>query len=113
MHEEPNLVETQKEWHGSLQSYLIGFGASILLTAASFAFAIAYGETPHIAVILTLIGLGLMQAVAQLLFFLHIGQEPKPRWETIVFLFMGLVLFIVVIGSLWIMTDLNNRLMSM
>ncbi len=58
-----------------------------------------------------IVGLALVQAIFQLLFFLHLGQEAKPRWEMLVFYFMLLVLFIVVIGSLWIMNDLNNRVM--
>ena len=52
-----------------------------------------------------------MQAIVQLIFFLHIGQEAKPHWETVVFCFTVLVLLIIVIGSLWIMYDLDYRLM--
>ena len=39
------------------------------------------------------------------------GQEAKPRWETLIFCFMVLILLIIVIGSLWIMNDLNERVM--
>jgi len=45
-------------------------------------------------------------------FFLHVGEEAKPRWEIISFYFMVVVLFIVVLGTLWIMFDLNTRVMS-
>ena len=34
---------------------------------------------------LRIVALALLQAIVQLLFFLHVGQEAKPRWETLVF----------------------------
>jgi cytochrome o ubiquinol oxidase subunit IV len=112
-HEEPSLAEVQKKWHGSMESYLVGFGVALLLTAGSFLLALYRAKIPSTALILSLIGLGLMQAVAQLIFFLHVGEEEKPKWETLILAFMTLLLLVVVIGSLWIMFDLNNRLMVM
>ncbi len=113
MHKEPDLNEIQKEWHGSMQAYLIGLGASLLLTLVAFLVVWARSSITREVVIFTLLGLAAAQATAQVLFFLHVGEEAKPRWETLVFLFTVLVLLIVVVGTLWIMTDLNNRLMSM
>jgi cytochrome o ubiquinol oxidase operon protein cyoD len=106
-----SLKEVQKEWHGTLKSYMIGFLASILLTAASFLLVILRPLSGQLLIYLV-IGLALVQAKCQLLFFLHIGQEAKPKWETLVFYFMALCLLIIVIGSLWIMHDLNIRVMS-
>jgi cytochrome o ubiquinol oxidase operon protein cyoD len=54
----------------------------------------------------------LIQAIVQLRYFLHLGQEAKPRYESLVFYFMAVVLIIITIGSLWIMSDLNARVMS-
>lgn len=111
MSEELSLKEIQKEWHGTLKSYLVGFASSILLTSASFFLAISKlvsGQT----FIFTIVALALVQAIIQLVFFLHIGQEAKPRWETLIFSFMVMVLFIIAIGSLWIMYDLDDRVMS-
>lgn len=105
-----SLKEAQNEWHGTLKAYLIGFVSSLVLTSASFLIVITNffsGQT----LIYALIGLAITQAIIQLLFFLHIGQEPKPRWETITFCFTILVLLIIMIGSLWIMNDLNERMM--
>src|ERR1700722_18754434 len=103
-----SLKEIQKEWHGTLKSYVIGFLASLLLTAASFSLVITKILSGQL-LIFTIFGLAIVQAIVQLLFFLHVGQEAKPRWESLVFYFMVLVLLIVVIGSLWILFDLNDR----
>jgi cytochrome o ubiquinol oxidase subunit IV len=111
MSSELSLKEVQKEWHGTVKSYVIGFVASLLLTAASFLLVMTKLFSGP-ALVYTIICLALAQAVVQLLFFLHVGQEAKPRWETVVFFFMVMVLLILAIGSLWIMYDLNDRLMS-
>lgn len=111
MDEDLSLEQMQKEWHGTLRSYLIGFAACILLTATSFSLIIAR-PFPEWILVHAVIVLALAQAILQLRFFLHLGQEDKPQWETIVFYFMVLVLLIIVLGSLWIMFDLNERVMS-
>lgn len=109
MHE-LDLNEIKKEWHGTLKAYLIGFFFSLILTGISFYIALFSGIEKPLAIYL-LVGLALIQAVAQLLFFLHLGQEASPQWETFIFCFMFLTLIIVVLGSLWIMHDLNVRTM--
>ena len=106
-----SLKEIQKEWHGTLRSYVIGFILSLVLTAASFLLVAAKLLTGKV-LIGTIVALALIQAIFQLLYFLHLGQEAKPRWETLVFYFMGIVLLIIVLGSLWIMYDLDDRVMS-
>jgi len=112
MHTELSLNEIKKEWHGTYKAYLIGFVASLLLTLLSFSLVV-YKVLNGPTLIYTLISLGLVQAAVQLLFFLHLGQEAKPRWETLIFAFMLLLLLIVLIGTLWVMHDLNNRVMEM
>jgi cytochrome o ubiquinol oxidase operon protein cyoD len=56
------------------------------------------------------VGLAVAQLLVQLVFFLHLGREPKPRQNLVVFLFMLLVIGILVIGSLWIMHNLNYHM---
>ena len=111
MSTELSLKETKKEWHGSLRAYIIGFFLSLLLTATSFLLVIN-NVIARDHLIYVLIALATIQAIVQLICFLHLGQEDHPRWETLTFLFMVLVLLIVAIGSLWIMHDLDNRVMS-
>jgi len=110
MSTELSLEETQKQWHGTLKSYVIGFILCLLLTTISF--FLVYGEMiTGQNLIYTLITLGLVQAIVQIIFFLHVGQEDKPRWETISFCFTILCILILVIGSLWVMNDLDKRTM--
>ncbi len=69
MSEELSLKEIQKEWHGTLKAYVIGFIAALLLTATSFSIAIS-GWLSGQTLIYTLIALALIQAIVQLQFFL-------------------------------------------
>ncbi len=110
MSSELSLNEIQKEWHGSWQSYVIGLLASLSLTIISFFLVITRFFAAPI-LIYVVIGLAIAQAVVQLLFFLHVGQEERPRWESISCGFTIFILLIIVIGSLWIMYDLNERMM--
>ena len=111
MHEELTLEQMKKEWHGSTKSYLVGFISSLILTLISFGLVMTEAiNAPYL--FYALVTLALVQAIFQLLFFLHLSYEPKPQWESLVFYFMLLVLIIIVIGTLWIMIDLNDRVMS-
>ncbi len=97
---------------GILKSYVIGYALSILLTLAAYFFTAGHlfaGWT----LIFILVGLGIAQAFAQLIFFLHLGKESRPRSNLHVFLYMLLVIVIVVGGSLWIMHNLDYRTMPM
>ena len=112
MHTDLSLKQMQKEWHGSYKAYLIGFLSSIILTVISF-LLVATEWLSGKPLIFTIVGLALLQAVFQLRFFLHLGQEAKPRWETLTFFLMLVLLLIIVLGSLWIMQDLDERVMNM
>jgi cytochrome o ubiquinol oxidase operon protein cyoD len=107
---ELSLNQIKKEWHGSLKAYLVGFVACLILTSTAFALVITQAISGT-ALVNTLAVLALVQATFQLLLFLHVGQEAKPRWETWTFLLMFLILLIIVTGSIWIMDDLNERMM--
>ena len=108
MHVELNLPQVQKKWHGSYRAYSIGFFLCFSLTCLSFGLVLA--DAPHALIAVAL--LAPIQATLQLIFFLHIEHDEKPRWGLLVFFSLLLVLLIIVGGSLWIMFDLNARTMS-
>jgi cytochrome o ubiquinol oxidase operon protein cyoD len=110
MSEELSLKEIQKEWHGTFKSYKIGFFSSLVLTSISFCLVLTNIISNYILFV-TISLLALAQAIIQLRFFLHVGEEPKPQWESISFYFMVGILLIIVLGTLWIMHDLDERMM--
>lgn len=87
-------------------AYLTGFGLSLGLTLAAYLLVVEdVLAGPRLVGAIAV--LGVAQLAAQLFFFLHLGNERRPRWNLTVFLFMLLVVFILVAGSLWIMYNLN------
>jgi cytochrome o ubiquinol oxidase operon protein cyoD len=55
--------------------------------------------------------LAVMQLLAQLLFFLHLGAAPEQRNNTVIFLLTTLLIATVVAGSLWVMHNANVNMM--
>lgn len=101
---------TKQRNEGSIKTYTIAFSLSIVLTFASYFFVTRHLLSGSI-LISAIFTFCLLQVFVQLLFFLHLGQEKKPRWNLTVFLFMLMVLVIVVAGSIWIMNNLSYNLM--
>lgn len=94
----------------TLRSYITGFFLSLFLTLASYFIASEHllsGST----FAMTIGGLASLQALVQLIFFFHLGKEPSPPWKLFVFLFMLLIVAIVVICTIWIMYNLDYRMM--
>ncbi len=104
------MSDTEQRWQGTLRSYLTGFGLSIVCTVIAYLLVVKHLLSGTLLAS-AIFGLGIAQALVQLLFFLHLGKESKPRWNMVVFLFMVLILAIIVLGSLWIMNNLNDRVM--
>lgn len=104
------IVSNHNPAEGNLLAYVLGFGMSVVLTVVAYLLVThqAAARTPLIAII---ISLALVQFMVQLVFFLHLGTEARPRWKFMVFSFMLLVVLILVLGSLWIMNNLNYHMM--
>lgn len=99
-----------------LRTYLIGFGLSLGITIIAFAAVMVQLDSdmqayPVPILLSGLVLLAVVQLVVQLLFFFHLGKESRPRLNTTSFLFMLMVVGIIVIGSLWIMKNLDYNMM--
>ena len=96
-------------------THVIGFLLSIILTITAYLFAVNHITSfhelfSHEFLIAIFMGLAFVQLLVQLLFFLHLGQESKPRWNLVFFVATGGAVLTVVIASLWIMYHLNYNM---
>jgi len=94
---------------GSIQSYVIGLALSTLLTVASFglpATGLVWG--PGVSVALAV--LAIAQMGVHLVFFLHITTAPDDTNNVLALAFGVLIVGLLIAGSLFIMTNLNNML---
>lgn len=90
--------------HGTISSYTLGFSYSIVFTLIAFWIAPHLGSFAYPAIIIT----ALLQLLVQVIFFLHLGRDPKQQWNMIMFVFTGLIISILIIGTLWIMSNLEH-----
>lgn len=90
--------------------YSLGFIASVVLTMIAY-FLVTQSEGAGFVLIIAISVLAVLQLIVQLVWFLHLGEEERPRWRTKAFLAMSLTLLIVVIGSIWIMKNLDYNMM--
>ena len=98
-------------FHGNLRVYVFGFAASIILTLSAFVMVMGH-ELSRAGVMIGIFVLAIVQLFIQLVCFLHLGREARPRWNLIAFGFALMVVVIVVVGSLWIMHNLNYNMSS-
>ena len=92
--------------------YLVGLGLAILLTATSFFIAgtnLVWQPSIPVAIIV----LAIAQMGVHLVFFLHITTGPDNTNNVLALAFGLLIVFLVIGGSLWIMSNLNHNMMPM
>lgn len=93
----------------SYGKYITGFVMSVVLTLMAY-LLVTHSSASKDLIIGLVSALAAVQFLVQLVFFLHIGEERQPRWKLLVLVFMLGVVFIVVVGSIWIMHNLNYRM---
>jgi cytochrome o ubiquinol oxidase operon protein cyoD len=92
--------------------YLVGLFLAILLTATSFFIAgTDLVWTPSIPV--ALVVLAIAQMGVHLVFFLHITTGPDNTNNVMALAFGVLIVVLLLVGSLWIMANLNHNMMPM
>jgi cytochrome o ubiquinol oxidase operon protein cyoD len=90
------------EAHGSLKSYVIGFLLSLVLTAIPLG-VVLNGWLEGTSAYVALMACAVLQFVVQLVFFMHLREEKKPRYNLLA-LILGIIILITIVGgSIWIM----------
>nr|MEA2799532.1 cytochrome o ubiquinol oxidase subunit [Phenylobacterium sp.] len=97
---------------GRWPTYAVGFALAAGLTIASFALAHGHWLTPA-SLVAALVVLAIAQMIVHLIFFLHITTAPAQKTNILALLLTLLIISLVVIGSLWIMAQLNTHMVPM
>lgn len=98
--------------HGTVATYVAGFVLSVALTLVAYVLVVNHTIPNRELLLGAVIGLAVVQFVVQMVFFLHLGRGRGTRFNLVVLAFMLMVLFILVLGTLWIMHDLDYNIMS-
>ncbi|MFM8984095.1 MAG: cytochrome o ubiquinol oxidase subunit IV, partial [Spartobacteria bacterium] len=97
------LMEKNKEF----RHYLLGFVLATSLTVIPITHvATLGGKIACFALILCAI----LQLIVHLRYFLHLSFKGQQREDLQLVLFTGLILFIMIGGSIWVLGDLYNRM---
>jgi cytochrome o ubiquinol oxidase subunit IV len=109
MSELKRLAKTEPSGYAN---YVVGFILSLVCTLSAY-FMVTNHYLSNKWALAGLVGaLALIQFIVQITLFLHLGKEKSPRFKLLVFAFMLTVVLILVGGSIWIMYNLNYRMMS-
>ncbi len=104
------VAQPSAEAKAERRSYVLGGALSLALTSAAFGLAV-FAALP-MTVLMPLIGLlALAQIVVQFRFFLQIDLSRQKREDLQLILFTGLLILIMVGGTIWIMASLDQRMM--
>ena len=95
-----------------LAGYVVGLALALLLTAASFGIAPS-GLVWAPALPAALAALAIAQIGVHLVFFLHITTGPDNTNNVLALAFGVLIVFLVIVGSIWIIAHLNHNMMPM
>lgn len=112
MEDKQQALHTAETSHGTFKSYILGFILSIVLTLIAY-ILVDWKLLSHWTLTLVIGSLALAQAWIQLRFFLHLGEEPYPRWNFLAFIFMAFATLIIIAGTIWIINNLDSRVMPM
>lgn len=92
------------------RTYTVGYLLALGLTALAFVAMTTPLLSPSTALAAALT-LGIMQVGVHLRYFLHLGEgDSAERWAAL--LFSLVIAGIMVAGSLWVVGDLNARMMG-
>jgi cytochrome o ubiquinol oxidase operon protein cyoD len=103
-------IDTAGASRGSFKFYATGFILSIVLTAMAFALVMS-GTLSRPAVLFGVVSAAVVQILVHLHYFLHMDTSSSARWNVLALLFTLLIMIIFVGGTIWIMYNLNYRMM--
>lgn len=93
------------------KSYVIGFILAFMLTALAFTLVWTHA-LPDSTIRVIIVFCALIQVLVHLYFFLHLNFVSTPRENLLALAFACILIFLMVGGSVWIMFDLQHRMMG-
>jgi cytochrome o ubiquinol oxidase subunit IV len=109
--DQPDAPQQPPPLPAPLQPYVTGFVFALVLTGIPFGLAAA-NLLPRFTTLVVIAVLAVVQVVVHLRYFLHIDLEATPRENLLALAFAAVLVFLMVGGTLWIMLDLNARMMG-
>ena len=97
--------------HGSVKTYMTGFILSIILTVIPF-WMVMSGSASKPVILGAILVTAVIQILVHLVCFLHMNTKSDEGWNMTAFIFTVIIIAILVVGSIWIMWNLNYNMMG-
>jgi len=108
---EHSIGDEHNGYHASIKGYVTGFVLSILLTAIPFWLVMAKVlPTPGMTAFV-IMAFAAVQIVVHMIYFLHMNTRVEGGWSMMALLFTGILVVIMLAGSIWVLYNLNTNMM--
>ena len=97
--------------HVNAKDYLTGFVLSVILTAIPFWLVMAKVLPTTGITVLVILAFAMVQVVVHMVYFLHMDAKSENGWNLLALIFTAVLLVIVLIGTLWVMHNMNVNMM--
>ena len=97
--------------HGSLKSYTIGFVLAVILTVIPFWLVMGKVFDKPGVTGMVILGFAAVQIVVHMVYFLHMNSKVEGGWSMLALLFTGMLVVIMLSGSIWVMYHLDHNMM--
>ncbi|MEO8714423.1 MAG: cytochrome C oxidase subunit IV family protein [Acetobacteraceae bacterium] len=102
-------VPTENEYKRELHTYIVGYVLALVLTFVAFGLVYWSAMAPS-GLYLAVGGFAIVQAVVHFRCFLHIDPPRQNVDDLHLILFSSLLLFFMVGGTIWILSNLATRM---
>lgn len=105
------MAHTETHSHGTMSQLMIGFAMAVVLTVVPFVLVMSEVEMSRTLLVGIIMGLGAVQIIVHLVYFLHVNRHAEGGWTMAATIFSVVILGIVLAGSLWVMHNMNMHMM--
>lgn len=109
MNKAHHMHTPHKSERGTTRAYITGFWLSLIFTAIPYLLVVNKLMTGK-GLLVTILGIGVLQMLIQVFFFLHLGRGPKPFYNVVFFVGAIGTILVVVGGSVFIMNNLHYNM---
>lgn len=103
--------EHAAEEHGTLKSYATGFVLAVVLTAIPFWIVMGKVFDKSSTTALVVLAFAAVQIVVHMVYFLHMTSRLENGWSLLALIFTGVLVIIMLSGSIWVMYHLDHNMM--
>ena len=103
-------MDDRTAYRREFRSYVIGLVSAVLLSTLAFV-SVLWGGLSRTPILWIIAAAGIVQIVVHFRFFLHIDLSRSKRDDLQLILFSFLIILLMAGGTIWILADLEMRMM--